>query len=122
MSYYDEHAPTCTVSVLGTEYSLFLDVPESKDPILETCSGYCDKTVKRIVVIDKGADTNLADWLVYRKTVMRHEIIHAFLFESGIGGDCKWDFPGDEHPEHMVEWIAMQFPKILLAFQTVGAL
>ena len=121
-NYYSTTAPTCVVSVLGTEYRIYLDVPQDKDPILETCSGYCDKTVKRIVVIDKGADTNLADWLVYRKTVMRHEIIHAFLFESGIGGDCKWDFPGDEHPEHMVEWIAMQFPKILSAFQTVGAL
>lgn len=121
MSYFD-NTPTCKVNVLGTEYSLFLDVPEDADSILKECSGYCDKTVKRIVVVDKAQESNLSDWMEYRKTIMRHELIHAFLFESGIGGDCKWDFPGDEHPEHMVEWISMQFPKILKAFQTVGAL
>ena len=121
-SYYDTHTPTCSVEVLGTKYDLFLDVPEDKDPILNECSGYCDKTVKRIVVIDKAKESNLGDWTDYRRTIMRHEIIHAFLFESGIGGDCKWDVVGEEHPEHMVEWISMQFPKLIRAFQTVGAL
>ena len=121
-NYYKTHAPTCKVDVLGAEYSLFIDVQEDEDPILAHCSGYCDKTVKRIVVMGKAEETNLDDWMVYQKTIMRHELIHAFLFESGISGDCKWDFPGDEHPEHMVEWIAMQFPKLLRAFQTVGGL
>ena len=122
MEYYEKTAPTCKVDVLGTKYSLYLDVPEDADPILKDCSGYCDKTIKRIVVIDKSIDDDLDDWMVYRKTIMRHELIHAFLFESGIGGNCKWDVPGEEHPEHMVEWISMQFPKLMKAFQTVGAL
>lgn len=121
MSYYDK-APTRVVDVLGTEYKLYLDVPESEDSILQECTGYCDKTIKRISVVDKSGESNLGDWMEYRKTVIRHELIHAFLFESGIGADCKWDIPGDEHPEHMVEWISMQFPKMLKAFQTVGAL
>ena len=122
MSYYDNKAATCKVSVLGTEYSLYLDVSPEDDPLLEDMNGYCDKTVKRIVVADRAKDSDLADWMDYRKTVMRHELIHAFLFESGLGCDSVWHVEGQEHPEQTVDWIARQFPKILKAFQTVGAL
>ena len=122
MSYYDNKAATCKVSVLGTEYSLYLDVSPEDDPLLEDVNGYCDKTVKRIVVADRSNDSDLADWMDYRRSVMRHELIHAFLFESGLGCDSVWHVGGQEHPEQTVDWIARQFPKILKAFQTVGAL
>ena len=122
MSYYDNKAATCKVSVLGTEYSLYLDVSPEDDPLLEDMNGYCDKTVKRIVVADRSKDSGLADWMDYRKSVMRHELIHAFLFESGLGCDSVWHVEGQEHPEQTVDWLARQFPKILKAFQTVGAL
>lgn len=122
MSYYDNKAATCKVSVLGTEYSLYLDVSPEDDPLLEDMNGYCDKTVKRIVVADRAKDSDLADWMDYRRSVMRHELIHAFLFESGLGCDSVWHVEGQEHPEQTVDWIARQFPKILKAFQTVGAL
>lgn len=122
MSYYDNKAATCKVSVLGTDYSLYLDVPPENDPLLEDLSGYCDKTVKRIAVADRAKESDLADWTDYRRSVMRHELIHAFLFESGLGCDSVWHVAGQEHPEQTVDWIALQFPKILKAFQTVGAL
>ena len=121
-SYYDRTAPTCTVNVLGTEYRVWLDVPESEDEMLKACNGYCDKTVKRIVVCERNQTCELADYTEYRKYCMRHELVHAFLFESGHGANTTWDIPGEEHPEHMVEWIGMQFPKILNAFQAIGAL
>lgn len=44
------------------------------------------------------------------------------MARTGISGDTLWDIDGQEHPEHMVEWIAMQFPKMVKAFQAVGAL
>ena len=122
MSYYDNKAATCKVSVLGTEYSLYLDVSPEDYPLLEDVNGYCDKTVKRIVVAERAKDSDLADWMDYRKAVIRHELIHAFLFESGLGFDSVWHVAGQEHPEQTVDWIARQFPKILKAFQTVGAL
>ena len=111
MSYYDNKAATCKVSVLGTEYSLYLDVPPENDPLLEDMNGYCDKTVRRIVVADRAKDSDLADWMDYRKSVMRHELSHAFLFESGLGCDSVWHVAGQEHPEQTVDWIARQFPK-----------
>lgn len=38
------------------------------------------------------------------KEVVRHEIVHAFLFENGLD-----DYARDEK---IVQWIAMQLPKI----------
>ena len=58
----------------------------------------------------------------YQKTVLRHEIIHAFLFESGLAGSCNvWDGSWAEN-EEMVDWIAMQLPKIIQACKEADAL
>lgn len=122
MGYFEDKSPDCVVSVLGTDYRIFLDVPEAEDSILKECAGYCDKTSHQIAVCAKEADANLDDDAQYRKRILRHELVHAFLFESGLGGDAAWCVPGQEHPEQTVDWIARQFPKMLKAFQQVGAL
>lgn len=122
MSYFESTVPNYVVSVLGTEYRVFLDVPTSADDVLKRCSGYCDKTAHVIVVGEKSEEANLIDWQMYAKQVLRHEIIHAFLFESGLGGDSVWYVDGQEHPEQMVDWLARQFPKLMAAFQKVNAL
>ena len=118
---YNATKPNMIVNVLGTNYGIYLDVSEEDDATLKLCAGYCDKTTKRICV-GKAVDTNLGEYAEYRKYIIRHELVHAFLFESGIGGDTVWDIDGQEHPEHMVEWVAMQFPKLLIAFQEAGVL
>lgn len=120
--WFEEHKADLVVNVLGTEYGLWMNVPEEEDKPLEHCSGYCDKTTKRIVIAKVGKECTLGNPSEYVKYVIRHELIHAFLFESGIGGDTTWDIPGEEHPEHMVQWIAMQFPKIMKLFETIGVL
>jgi len=55
------------------------------------------------------------------KQVLRHEIIHAFLYESGLYGSSlssdRWALN-----EEMVDWLAIQFPKILKAFEDVGCI
>jgi len=122
MGYYDRTDATCVVSVLGTDYRIFIDVPESEDAVLKECAGYCDKTSHRIAVCAKEPNANLDDYTQYQKQTLRHEITHAFLFESGLGGDAIWYVHGQEHPEQLVDWIARQFPKMLKAFQDAGAL
>ena len=52
----------------------------------------------------------------YKNSVKRHELIHAFLYESGLDA-CSW-----ANNEEMVDWIAIQFPKLFKAFQEVGCL
>lgn len=56
-----------------------------------------------------------------KKQVLRHEIVHAFLYESGLDGST-WKTHGWAVNEEMVDWIAIQFPKILKAFQECNCL
>lgn len=120
--YYEKTQPTCMVSILGTEYSVYLYVSERDDVILKEADGYTDKTSHKIVIADKNVESDLDDYAAHTKNVLRHEIIHAFLFESGLGSCAIWHTDDQEHPEQLVDWMAAQFPKILKAFQTVGAL
>lgn len=108
------------VNILGTEYTIE-ELTKEEDASLNDCDGYCDKTTKRIVITKKTLDSNLGNWEVYRKKIMRHEIIHAFLFESGLHENFEhanhWG-----HDETMIDWVACQFPKIEKAFKEVGCL
>lgn len=122
MGYYDEAKPTVVVNVLGTDYSVYMGVKQDDDPYTERCDGYCDKTVKRIVVAGPENDVELADFKAYEKTNLRHELIHAFLFESGLDGNSYWNNGEDDHPEQVIQWIAIQFPKMLKVFREAGAL
>ena len=102
------------VSILGTEYTIEIKKKED-DKFLERMDGYCDKTSHRIVVVTKPEDNELDFFEEYQKKVIRHEIIHAFLFESGLHENFKHDEFG--HDETMIDWIAVQFPKMIQVFQ-----
>lgn len=122
MGYYEKTKPTHTVSILGTNYDIFMGVKQEDDPLVESCDGYCDKTVKRIVVAGPIDICEFADYSVYEKTNLRHELIHAFLFESGLDCNSHWGNDEHDHPEQMVQWISIQFPKLLQVFMNAKAL
>ena len=113
-----------TVTILGTKYNVYLDVPEYKDKDLVGRFGYCSATDKKIVVIDLNTVEGWKDEPVVSKTVqskitLRHEVIHAFLHESGLWGSSS----ETEHwamNEEMIDWIAHQSPKILKVFRQLG--
>lgn len=110
------------INVLGTEYSIY-ELAENEDSLLKNCDGYCDKTTKKIVVLqfDKN-NCEIEDIEWYRKKVMRHEIVHAFLFESGLAENVNhWKSPGG-HDEQMVDWFAIQFPKLQKVYEELGVL
>lgn len=105
------------VNILGTTYKVYLNVPRNKEPKVPTAYGYTDFYSKKIVVFDVKTipgwedATDEAVWNNYSCTV-RHEVIHAYLMESGL--DCSsnavdcW-----ARNEEMVDWFAMQLPKIV---------
>jgi hypothetical protein len=105
-----------TVDVLGTQYSIN-ESNKLDDLNLENNDGYCDTSIKRIVIDTfkdfPGSKQNLDE---YKKQVIRHELVHAFLFESGLDG-CSW-----AKDEEIVDWIACQFPKMLKSFEQCNAL
>ena len=107
------------VNILGTEYTIDI-LSKQEDKFLENMDGYCDKTSKRIVVRAIDETNELDDYSVYLKKILRHEIIHAFLFESGLHENFKHEQWG--HDETTIDWIAVQFPKLIKAFEETGCL
>ena len=99
------------VNILGTEYS-FQYTTADKDPELKNLSGYCITSQKKIAVEAKKGEPYIEQW------TLRHEIIHAFLHESGLDKEAPW---GDQE-ELFVDWIALQLPKIVKVCQEIGAL
>lgn len=104
------------INILGTVYRVRIasDTEETK---LREVDGYCDKTTKTIYVAEKSYDSDLGDFESYQRKCMRHEIIHAFLFESGLHEN--WQHR-QGHDETYVDWVAAQFPKLARAFADAG--
>ena len=103
------------IDVLGTEYTV-----EYKPMADDEVDGFCDYTSRRIVM--RSDNTNeLEDFERHMKKQLRHEIIHAFLAESGLQSNFE-HCNKFGHEETMVDWIAIQFPKLLKAFETADAL
>lgn len=110
-----------SIDVLGTPYKI-IESDRSTHPILDDqCLGFCDHTIKTIVIDDcikKKQERDALKNLDYLKLkTKRHELIHAFLFESGLACNSDW-----AQNEEMVDWIAYQFPKLLTAFQEAGCI
>jgi hypothetical protein len=108
------------VNVCGAEWTISQRNP-SEDKYLEKVDGYCDYTTNEIVYdphpysdIPEGEDFAAPE--TENKRIVRHELVHAFLFESGLANDTGW-----ARNETIVDWIARQFPKMLKAFQDAGA-
>ena len=101
------------VSILGTEYSILEEKLGS-----DTIDGYCDYTAKEIHIrIDNYNE--LGNFKQLQNKQLRHEIIHAFLSESGLQANFEHTQQFG-HEETMVDWIAIQFPKILKVFNDLG--
>ncbi len=105
------------VNILGEEWTIE-ERGSIDDDYLERCDGYCDKTARLIVVTVRPKDNQLLDFDKHQRKVLRHEIIHAFLFESGLHEN--WEH-SDGHDEAYVDWIAAQWPKSAKVFAEVGA-
>lgn len=106
------------VNVLGAVYSV-VESNKINNPRLKYCDGYCDNTIRECVIdncddADLMAKSNLKE---FKKKVIRHELIHAFLFESGLAENSEW-----ANNEELVDWIAFQFPKMMKAFQEADCL
>ena len=106
-----------SVDILGTQYDV-ITTNESENEKLKKCDGYCDNTVKKIVVnnFSEGIDEmQKADLVKQIKKNIRHEIVHAFLYESGLAENSDWAMC-----EEMVDWFAMQGLKIFKAWEEAG--
>lgn len=119
---------TMKIDILGTEYRIETH-KVSEDSYMEKkgLAGYCEEENKLIVVADMseekyfvGMDEKAQE--IYRKKTLRHEIMHAFLNESGLS-DSSNRFDGAwAKNEEMVDWLAIQAPKIFSTFKKMNIL
>lgn len=117
-----------TLNVLGTEYTVTVKKYDEDEAFeRRSIDGYCDYLTKNIVVCDmttyKGWEHEPPETAeAAQRETLRHEIVHAFLDESGLGDsslnvDCPW-----AKNEEMVDWFAQQGLKIYKAWQEAGAI
>lgn len=109
-----------TVNIMGTEYTI--EIRNAKDDdILNNHDGYTDYYSK-LIVIDDGDGGDIHDVKRYQKKVLRHEITHAFLYESGLAhNSCHFESAWARN-EEMIDWFAIQGEKIYQTWAKAGAL
>lgn len=95
-----------TVNILGTPYKLIVDKMGS--PKDDGALGYVECYAKKIVIVPMVQNEVTVEKVedVIRKTV-RHEIVHAFIHESGLEA---WN-----ENEIRVDWVAAYLPAMAQA-------
>ena len=104
-----------TISVLGTEYTIIWKEYGEQD-----IDGETDFSCQKIY-LRKDNVNEIGDFLELQIKVLRHEIIHAFMYESGLGSNWKHDCQIG-HDETVIDWFAIQSPKIYKVYEQLGIL
>lgn len=117
-----------SVNILGTEYKIETH-KISEDEIMEKnkWSGYCNEDTKIIVLADTSEekyfpDMKDAEKKFYTQKTLRHEVVHAFFNESGLSDNANLFGASWAKNEEMVDWFAIQSPKIFKVFQELDIL
>lgn len=113
----------CKVNILGTEYSIFFRNEKDDELLNGKCrDGYTDHSTHEIIVCNKKDDCELRDYENWKRVVLRHELMHAFLFESGLDSSSTAQYIAWADNEEMVDWFAIQSPKIFEVFKKLELL
>ena len=102
-----------TIDILGSEWTVYVK-QESEDNRLKDCAGFTDWTVREIIIRDCREDGNLKNLEAFMMKVLKHEIVHAYMCESGLGDD--WEHKSFGQEETVVDWIAFQMMKIVSTY------
>lgn len=111
------------INVLGTTYTILIKSVE-EDERLKDSYGLTDYCTKEIIIADdvnKETDNSCRNLEVFKKKVIRHEIIHAFLCESGLR-ECSGNTMSWAENEEMIDWFANQSPKIYKVYKELDIL
>lgn len=116
------------VNILGTEYSIETHkVSEDEYMQKNRLAGYCGEEDKRIIIADMSEEEYFTGMdeksqKKYWSKVCRHEIIHAFFNESGLSDSSNHYDGAWAKNEEMVDWFAIQSPKIFAVCQSLDIL
>lgn len=116
------------INILGAEYTVtFSNYNEQSIFEKRGLCGYHDGVTKNIVIGNiktfPGYEDETEEYCkLEEKNIMRHEITHAFLHESGLADSSLQYQSGWAKNEEMVDWIALQSPKLFKAFRDADCL
>ena len=112
------------VNILGTQYSISIKT-EEQDSALKDLYAYVYYSAKQIVLrnlIEQYTADPVKFTILKMRESLRHEIIHAFLYESGLHDNSIKISDGWATNEEMVDWLAIQSPKIYKAMKEAKCL
>jgi hypothetical protein len=105
------------INILGTDYKIRVE-DSAQNCKLKNANGLCEIYSKEIVIDPIEEDPDCYENLeAYRRRVVRHELVHAFFAESGLRTESKY-----AENEELVDWIAIQLPKIVRACESLGVM
>ena len=111
------------INILGTDYEIKYKAKGEDKELGEELDGYCNSYSHEIVLWDmESCDEPQEIKTAKIKESLRHEIIHAFLNESGLKWNCLQGPESWVKNEEMIDWFAIQFSKILKIYQEVNAI
>ena len=114
------------VMILGVPWKIQV-LTHEEEPSFKSdhCDGLCylnGRTIKILNSVSAYKDESQEFHDDYMREVLRHEIVHAFLYESGLGSSSiKYPAPWAKN-EEMVDWFAHQGQKIYEAWEFCGCL
>ena len=111
------------VNILGTEWKI-VTCKEEESELLngKYRDGCTDNSTRTIYICEKKPDCELQDYEMWKRLSLRHEIFHAFLFESGLDASSGITNRPWAENEEMVDWFAIQSPKIYKIFAELDIL
>ena len=111
------------VNILGTKYKIIFK--NDKDEVrLKENWGFTDFHTKEIYIrddIEEETNNSCKNLVDFKNKVLRHEILHTFLYESGLRENSTSSMAWAEN-EEMVDWFAIQFPKLLKVYEELEIL
>lgn len=114
---------TDQVNVMGCNYKI-IRVNRDQYKTCEGADGWCDLYGKKIYYVDPETapdnDPIGASPEELVKQVLRHEIVHAFLAESGLAFNSHSIVGAWAMNEEMVDWIAWNGDKLYKAWKETG--
>lgn len=107
-----------TVTILGQPYRVLL-CPRENDSYFDKANvdGYCEQFTHEIVVCSYSKDWETVDRRAVIEEIIAHEVVHAYMYESGLG--ANWEHKQFGQEETTVDWIAYQVEKIHTTLQDV---
>lgn len=117
-----------SIEILGAVYTVGMlaydDTPAFKE---NNCDAWCNQTAKEIIIVDAMTSPvykckSIKEAQALECVWLRHEIIHAYLYESGLHcNSLRFEHAWAEN-EELVDWIAIQLPKIVRTCKELGVL